>query len=557
MNKPAAGATSPSIAIAAASPSPVATTTAPALPTTAPAVVPASPVLAAASRAATPAATPSNSPAPVVAAPMPTAVFSGPADGAVLGKRAAASLVVSVRGVTADRVHGTIDGAPINFGTAGSAASHRAGGLADGAHSLEVKVDGATGDAHVVRTFTVDTKPPALAVTSRVAAASEPLVISGTTDAGATVMANGLPVAVTAGSWKAEFITAPAAVQIVASDEAGNSSSKNVSTRTPMPVTRAVHMTARAWGYKPKRDAAMALLRQRKINAIQVDIKDEDGLVGYATKVQLAATAGAVEPHYDVKKMVAEIHGAGGRVIGRLVAFRDPALTKWAWTTGRRDMVLQKTNGTPYTGSYGDFAFPNFAHPTVQKYNVDLAVEAAKLGFDDVLYDYIRRPDGKLAEMRIPGLRGTPEQSVADTVVATKAGFDAAGVATYLGVSVFGIAATRPREIAQDVALMAPVVDYVAPMVYPSHWAPGEYDVADPNSQPYEIVQRSLKDFQTAVRGTSAAVVPWLQDFSLGVKYGPDQVRAQIKASADDGIQSFLLWNASANYQGAALAVME
>lgn len=472
----------------------------------------------------------------------------------MLGKNAASALVLSVSGVAADQVRGTIDGRPAIFTGTGTTATHRPGRLADGVHTIDVTVEGAQGDARVRRSFSVDTKGPRLAVQRPIPAVrGKPFAVSGTVDPGSKLTANGKAVTVTGRKWQAEFATAPASLRLVAADATGNTSTQDVVMQAPLPMTRAVHLTARAWGYKPKREAAMALLKARKINAIQVDIKDEKGLIGYDSKVPLAIASGAVEAHYDAKKMIAEIHAAGGRVIGRLVAFRDPTLTKWAWTTGRKDMVLQGLDGTPFTGGYGDYAFPNFSHRAVQQYNVDLAVEAAKLGFDDVLYDYIRRPDGKLAQMRIPGLQGTPEQSVANTVIATKAGFTEAGVTTYLGVSVFGIAATRPREIAQDVTMMAPHVDYIAPMVYPSHWAKGEYKVADPNNMPYDIVQRSLLDFVVKVRGTNAVIVPWLQDFSLGVKYGPAQVRAQIKAAADDKMPSFLLWNAEANYTATAL----
>ena len=117
----------------------------------------------------------------------------------------------------------------------------------------------------------------------------------------------------------------------------------------------------------------------------------------------------------------------------------------------------------------------------------------------------------------------------------------------------FGVAATRPDEVAQNIPKMAEHLDYVSAMVYPSHWAPGEYGVADPNGEPYEIVQRSLEDFKKDVRGTGARVVPWLQDFSLGVHYGPAQVAAQIQAAKDDGIDEYLLWDPLVTYTGAAL----
>jgi peptidoglycan/xylan/chitin deacetylase (PgdA/CDA1 family) len=100
---------------------------------------------------------------------------------------------------------------------------------------------------------------------------------------------------------------------------------------------------------------------------------------------------------------------------------------------------------------------------------------------------------------------------------------------------------------------MAREVDYVSPMVYPSHWAPQEYGVEDPERQPYAIVRRSLLDFRRAVRGSGARVVPWLQDFSLGVEYGDREVRAQIDATRAAGIDEYLLWDPRVTYAGGAL----
>jgi hypothetical protein len=117
-----------------------------------------------------------------------------------------------------------------------------------------------------------------------------------------------------------------------------------------------------------------------------------------------------------------------------------------------------------------------------------------------------------------------------------------------LGASVFGVALTSPRSVAQDIPRMAEHVDYVAPMVYPSHWGPGEYGVAHPNAQPYDITFRSLDAYRRALEGTGAGVVAWLQDFSLGVPYGPEQVRAQIRAAEDAGVEDWLFWDAAVTY---------
>jgi hypothetical protein len=123
----------------------------------------------------------------------------------------------------------------------------------------------------------------------------------------------------------------------------------------------------------------------------------------------------------------------------------------------------------------------------------------------------------------------------------------------YQGASVFGIAADRPDAVGQDIPRIARHVDYVAPMVYPSHWVNGEYNVANPNKQPYDIVKASLADFQAKMAGTGARLMPWLQDFSLGQTYGPAEVKAQMDAAASLGVSDWLLWNPGVTYTRGAL----
>jgi hypothetical protein len=101
--------------------------------------------------------------------------------------------------------------------------------------------------------------------------------------------------------------------------------------------------------------------------------------------------------------------------------------------------------------------------------------------------------------------------------------------------------------------MIAKAVDYIAPMVYPSLWVKGEYRVPDPARMPYEIVTRSLQDFQAKTKGTGVTFVPWLQDFSLGATYGPDQVRAQVEAAKALGIKGFLLWSPRVRYHADSL----
>jgi hypothetical protein len=189
----------------------------------------------------------------------------------------------------------------------------------------------------------------------------------------------------------------------------------------------------------------------------------------------------------------------------------------------------------------------------VRKYNIDLALEAVDLGVDEILWDYVRRPEGDLAQMRIPGLKinDSVEANVASFLREAHAPLRAAGALQ--GASLFGIASIRPETIGQSVPLIARAVDYIAPMPYPSLWVSGEYHVGDPVHQPYDIVTRALEDFQKKAKGTGVSFVPWIQDFSIGATYDDDEVRAQIDAVRGLGIDSWTLWSPRVKYHAGDL----
>jgi hypothetical protein len=471
---------------------------------------------------------------------------------AVIGAKRAADLVVHVRSKSVRKASASIDGRVADVSTGDGVVTVTAAGLAAGRHKLTVHAGGAA----VSRSFSIDTTPPTLQVQAPATAASlrSPVTITGNVSDAVRLTAGDRSIPITGGHFSLTLPAPPAGLRVVAADAAGNETTQLVAVAVHHPVMRGVHVTGYGWNADVLRKPVLALARQHKINTVELDIKEEDGFVNFDTTVALAHQIHAVRVLYDPKKAVAQLHALGLRVVGRIVCFRDPKLAGWAWRHGHHDWVVQAPNGGPYNSAkYGGAAFTNWANPDVQKYNIDLATEAAKNGFDDVMYDYVRRPDGPLSTMKFPGATVTAPVGVANFVRDTSGPVRENGA--YLGLAVFGVSATRPKEVGQDIGAMAKYVDYVAPMVYPSHWGPGEYGVANPNAQPYAIVNRSLKDFQKKVAGTNAQVMPWLQDFSLGVTYNVPQVKAQILAAARDGIGSFLLWNAGCTYQGGALEV--
>jgi hypothetical protein len=492
--------------------------------------------------------------------------IAGVSEGQVLGAAEAAALQITVdtSGIGASDVSVTMNGADVDVEDADGELVVRPGALVqEGANEVVVRVSGrfVFADRVVTRRFSAVLTTPDLDVARETLRPPgiDPIVLSGFVDDAVALSVNGITVPITNGSFSVEIPPVVPELVVRATHANGNVAERVVAvvdqaTPSDYPETRAVHVSSEGWSDPTIRQQVLDLVTTGAINAVQLDIKGEAGTVGYDTSVELARTVARDGPSYDARAALDQLHALDVRVIGRLVCFLDPVLAQWAWANGQPQMVVQSADGTaPLDNNYGSAAFTNFADPTVQQYLTDLAVEAAELGFDEILYDYIRRPEGKLTAMTVPGLVAPAEVEIARFVRATRAALEPYEVE--LGVSVFGIAATRPRQIAQDIRLLAPNVDYVSPMVYPSHWGDGEYGVDDPNRQPGDIVARSLADFERVVAGSGAAVVPWLQAFSTGgVEYGPTEVQAQIDAAMQTGAHGFLLWNSGSKYDPAILA---
>lgn len=457
----------------------------------------------------------------------------------------------------------SLNGQNLSVEVDGLGASAILGRLSEGEHRIVAEVDrgSLSPSVRLERSFVVDTTAPHIDVLEPlgpVAPNQAMTVRFSTDDPAATVSINGQHLdASEDGSYQQGFDLPPdAPVMVVAIDAVGNVAEQSLNIILALPGNeggppiRGVHASGYTWASSVLKDPIMQMIEDGLINTVEIDLKDENGEVWYDTGVALAHEIGAVNELWDLEAVIDELHSLGVRVIGRLVVFRDPKLADHAVGSGQLDLIVQNPDGTAY-GQYGGFTNP--FNTEVWEYNIALAEEAALLGIDDVLYDYVRRPDENLARMKFPGQGdANPEDAIIAFLEASITRIHGAGAR--MGASVFGIAATRPDEIAQDIPRMATTVDYVAPMVYPSHWGPGEYGVANPNASPYDITYRSLVDFQGQVDGTGATVIAWLQDFSLGVDYGPAEVRAQIEAASDAGVLDFLLWDAAATYTSAALS---
>ena len=502
--------------------------------------------------------------------------FDGPEQGALLNGEAVETLAFQVHaeaegqpGVFDDLVV-LLDGEDVtaHADVNGPTLAFTPGELPDGARTVTIgRVSDREGEPVALVhewSFEVDATPPEVELTAPEGAvvAGEELTVAGVTKPGATVeVAGASGVAGEDGTFEVVVDRAPdGQLTLTATDLAGNETLHEASliavpSRVAVEPVRTVHVSFCAWVTPSLRDPILELVADGTITAVQLDLKDETGKIGHDTDIELADRVGANRPdcRIDLPAAVAELHDLGVAVIGRIVAFADPVLAGWAWEHGERDWVIQTAAGEKFVGKYAGFS--NFAHPEVVEYNIAVAEEAAAAGVDHILWDYVRKPDGPVEQFTFVGLEGSPEDSIVEFV--RLADERLAPYRVEHGASLYGVSADRPTEVSQDVPALAEHLDYVAPMIYPSHWGPGEYDVANPLHQPYDMVAATLEVWQQATDGTRARVLPWLEDSNWPVRLGfPDRaryVREQIQATYDAGIDEWMLWDSSVRYTTEAL----
>jgi hypothetical protein len=311
---------------------------------------------------------------------------------------------------------------------------------------------------------------------------------------------------------------------------------------------RGVHVTAPLAGLPGKIEGYTAL-KAYGLNTIELDVKDENGQVGFVTPEvpELAREIGAAQPYYNVESVVAEVHAAGMYLIGRVVVFEDPRLS-----AARPWLALRRADGSRWLSNAG-LGWVNEYDRRVWRYAVGIGIAAAKAGFDEIQFDYVRFPsDGDVSQIVYPHRRAERKGVTIERFLRY-----AASQLHPLGVRVsadlFGLAATHDLGIGQVPKKIAGYLDAIYPMVYPSHFSSGEYGIADPDAYPGRTVARALFDFRRQVKGR-AALIPWLQDFSLGHRYGLIEVTDQIAAARRQHARGYMLWNPEGVYTRDALA---
>jgi hypothetical protein len=311
--------------------------------------------------------------------------------------------------------------------------------------------------------------------------------------------------------------------------------------RMPVPQEiRGVHVTPALASDSTKIDEYLAI---PGLNTLQVDVKDENGEVGFLMpNTTLARKVGATKGYYKAGQVAGKTRAAGVYLIGRIVTFEDPILSQ-----KRPDLAIRRPDGSVWTNDVG-LGWTNPYDRRVWDYNVEIAKAAAKRGFDEIQFDYVRFPSDGDVENAV--YRGKVNEGLGWTIArfVQYASKQLKPLGVRVSVDMFGLAATHDLGIGQVPRRVAKFVDAIYPMVYPSHYSSGEYNLPDPSGSPGTTVGASLRDYRRQMRGTKAQLIPWLEDFSLGRTRTADEVREQIDAARSYRTRGFLLWNPSGVY---------
>ena len=246
--------------------------------------------------------------------------------------------------------------------------------------------------------------------------------------------------------------------------------------------------------------------------------------------------------------------------IARIPCFKDPILA-----AGHPELALCKPDGTPIVDGKG-VAWVNPCKKEVWEYLVGIATSAKVYGFDEVQFDYVRFPVGDDAEAADYGVEITPDNK--HTYIEgflSYASEELHKVDMPVTADLFGTIIGNDidkGQVGQDYAALATTVDALCPMVYPSHYGPGNFNLKVPDAKPYETIHAAMegsKEELSAIDEKECAVIrPWLQAFSAPwvaghIPYGGDEIRAQIQAVYDAGYDEWILWNAKSNYSADGL----
>lgn len=308
-------------------------------------------------------------------------------------------------------------------------------------------------------------------------------------------------------------------------------------------------------------DEIINLINETELNAIVLDVKDDSGNVTFKMDNEnVIAMEAGVAYIKDINALLKELKKNDIYVIGRIPCFKDPILA-----ATHPELALVDAEGVPVTDAAGN-AWVNPCKEEVWDYILSLVESCCELGFDEIQLDYVRFPVGQNSEEALYGYVSDDDnrQSYINQFLG-KVSEEAHKYNVPVAADVFGTiikSSDDARHIGQDYVTLASNLDVICPMIYPSHYAAGEFGIEVPDANPYETIYAALEGSQTALKykptNETAIVRPWLQAFTASwvdgyISYGGPEIRKQIRGVYDAGYEEWILWNSKSTYSADGL----
>lgn len=328
--------------------------------------------------------------------------------------------------------------------------------------------------------------------------------------------------------------------------------------RIPVKV-KGIYISSYVAGTQAMVDNLIAEIDRTEINTLVIDLKDDFGRVACEMDSPLVNEVGSVKVYIrDIENLMKKLDDHDIYTIARIPAFRDDWLGEH-----KPEWCIQKADGTVFRDRGGN-AWVNPYKQEAWDYLVEISTEAKKLGFDEVQFDYVRFCTEKGMQEVVFDEADVQGRSRTDIICEFMAyayeKLKQEGL--FVSADVFGAiinSGVNADSVGQIYGEMAKHMDYISPMIYPSHYADGNYGIDHPDMRPYETISAALADsrkelYFAGLDGSHIAEVrPWLQDFTASwlanyIPYGGPEVRKQIQATYDAGYDEWLLWDASCKY---------
>ena len=331
----------------------------------------------------------------------------------------------------------------------------------------------------------------------------------------------------------------------------------HVATHIETPVAvKALYMTSWVAGTPSIRENVVSIIEKTEANAVVIDIKDYTGRVAFEPNDPALMKIGSSDKRIaDIDAFIDELHSKGIYVIGRIAAFQDPYMVKlhpeWA--------VRRASDG----GIWKDYKGISWIDPGAKgmwDYLANLSKESHSRGFDEINFDYIRFPsDGNMRDIAYTFSSTTKKAKTMESFyefINKELKKDNITISADL----FGMTTTASDDmnIGQVLVDALKNFDYVSPMVYPSHFPATWNGYKNPAAVPYEVVKASMGSAVARAEAASTSPLklrPWLQDFNLGAVYTPAMVKAEMQATYDVGLTSWMIWDPNNKFTSSKAAM--